>query len=431
MSFRGPAFVSQKHLHRRTMLRGLGLGGTGVALGLPWLNAMRPALGASEAGPRRFVAMTLGLGLHAENLFPSQAGLDYEPSLYLQGLSDLRSRFTVVSGTSHPGVSGGHRAEASILTASPMGSSGRSRNTISLDQLLAKHLGNATRFPSLVLSTGGSNSPSYTENGSMIPAQSSPRALFEQLFVDESKKQRSQQAKRIQQGRSIMDLVADDARTLQAELGVGDRQRLDAYFTSVRDLEVRMAESERWAHLPKPEVAAKVPQDVADPSDLIRRQQLMHDVIRLALKTDSSRFITFHTGGGGGVVPLEGVHEGYHTLSHHGKDEQKLEQLALVEKAMVDQWADFLRDLAETDDGQGSLLDNTCVLLTSNLGNASNHSNRNMPVLVAGGPFRHEGHLAFDRNNNYPLPNLYLSILQQMGLEIDQFASSNGTLLTA
>ncbi len=416
-------FVSGRHLHRRTVLRG-----AGVAMGLPWLTAMERACGQTAAPPpRRFVAMTLGLGLLGENLFPSTAGQDYQPSRYLEPLQDLRNRLTVISGTSHPGVNNGHRAEASILTATPIGN-GQARNTISIDQLLAKHAGPVTRFPSLVLGTGGTDSPSYTENGSMVPARTSPSALFTQLFVDDSEADRRRQAERVQQGRSIMDVVADDARSLQRELGRSDKDRLDAYFSSVRDLEKRMSESKRWAHLPKPVVDAPLPQDVADDNDLVARQKTMQDVIRLALKTDSSRFITFHTGGSGGVVPVEGVREAYHTLSHHGKDEEKLAQLALVELAMLQQWGEFLRDLAATNEGDGCLLDHTTVLLTSNLGNASNHSNQNMPVLLAGGKFRHGNHLAFDQDNNYPLPNLYVSILQQLGLEVDRFASSTGTM---
>lgn len=399
-------------------------------MALPWLTAMTPAFAAKTAAarPKRFVAMTLGLGLHGPNLVPEGDGNSYTPSLYLQPLQDLRNRFTVVSGSSHPGVTGGHRAEASILTASPIGSSGKSRNSISIDQYLAKHLGDATRFPSLVLNSSDSNSPSYTDNGSMIPAESSPSRLFEKLFVDEPPRSRKINAARVQQGRSIMDLVAEDARSLQREVGAGDRDRLDAYFTSVRELELRMEQNEKWAKLPKPKVSESRPQDVTDRNDLVARQKTMCDVIRLALKTDSTRFITFHIGGAGGVVPIQGVDEGYHSLSHHGKDEEKLNQLALVEAALIRQWGEFLRDLESTDDTEGTLLDNTSVLLTSNLGNASNHDNRNMPVIFAGGDYQHGKHLAFDQKNNYPLPNLFVSVLQQMGLENDHFASSTGTM---
>jgi len=418
-------FNFQRQLDRRRMLRG-----TGVAMSLPWLSAMRTSFAASAAtkSPKRFVAMTLGLGLVAENLVPDGKGSNYSPSLYLQALADLRDQFTVVSGSSHPGVKGGHRAEASILTAQPMSTSGGARNSISVDQLLAKHLGDATRFPSLVLSCSGSTSPSYTENGAMIPPEDSPSRMFAQLFVDESPQARRLQAERISQGRSIMDLVGEDAKDLSRDLGAGDRDRLDAYFTSVRDLEKRMAETEKWAKLPKPKVDVPPPVDITDPSDLIGRQKTMCDVVKLALQTDSTRFISLHIPGAGGVIPIEGVSEGYHALSHHGRDEEKLAQLALVEQALVAQWGQFLRELHASEESEGTLLDHTSVLLTSNLGNASNHDNRNMPVLFAGGGFRHGRHLAFDTNHNYPLPNLFLSVLQQTGMEVDRFATSTGTM---
>ena len=365
-------------MKRRTVLRG-----AGVSLALPWLTAMQPAFANDNPNqsPRRFVAMTLSLGLIGENLNPGQAGRDYEPSLYLKQLQDIRDRFTVVSGVSHPGVSGGHRAEASLLTANPVGSSGKAKNTISLDQHMAKHLGDDTRFSSLVLSSSGSNSPSYTENGAMIPAEQSPSRLFNQLFV-----------------------------------------------TRVRELENRMAKSEEWARKSKPKVNATRPVDIRNSNDFVGQERLMTDMIRLALETDSTRFISYHMGGGGGVVPIEGVEEGYHTLSHHGRDEEKLEQLALVETAIVGTWGQFVRDLMVPDERGESVLDNTSILLTSNLGNASNHDNRNMPVLVAGGQFKHGQHLMFDAKNNYPLPNLFVDMLQHVGLEEDKFASSTGTM---
>jgi hypothetical protein len=418
-------FNFRQKLSRRTMLRG-----AGVAMAMPWLSAMSEAFGGlgGQRPPRRFVAITLGLGLHAEKLFPQTAGRGYQPSKYLDQLEDLREQFTVVSGVSHPGVSGGHRAEASLLSAAPMSAAAQSRNTVSLDQLLAKHLGDQTRFASLVLGLSGSNSPSYTENGSMIPAEDSPARLFTRLFVSDSPADRRRQVERARQGQSIMDLVAEDARSLQRQLGAGDRDRLDAYFTSVRELERRLVESEAWVNRPKPKVDISRPIDIGNPNDFIGRQRLMSDMVRLALATDSSRFVTLHLGGSGGVVPIEGVEEGYHSLSHHGQDEEKLQQLALVELEIVRAWGDFLRGLANTDDHGGTLLDHTSVLLTSNLGNASSHDNRNMPVLLAGGGFRHGQHLAFDRKQNYPLPKLYISVLQQTGLPHDRFSTSTGTM---
>jgi hypothetical protein len=417
-------FDFQRSLDRRTLLRG-----TGVALAVPWLSAMQSAFGARAVvqPPRRFVAMSLGLGLVAENLNPAEAGPGYTAPRYLESIQDLRDRFTVVSGSSHPGVSGGHRAEASLLTAAPMTAAAQTRNSISVDQLLAKHLGGETRFPSLVLGLSGTSSPSYTETGSMIPAEDSPARLFTRLFVNDSPAEQARQVQRAREGRSIMDVVADDTRALERQLGPGDRRRLDAYLTSVRDLEQRLVEGEAWATRPKPAVDVTKPVDIGNPNDFVGRQRLMCDMVRLALVTDSTRFITLHLGGGGGVVPIEGVDEGYHSLSHHGLDTEKLGQLALVELEIVRAWGDFLRSLKTADEG-GTVLDRTTVLLTSNLGNASSHDNRNMPVLVAGGGFRHGSHLAFDRERNHPLPNLFVSVLQRTGLETDSFASATGTM---
>ncbi|WP_145264300.1 DUF1552 domain-containing protein [Planctomycetes bacterium Pan216] len=404
------------------------LRGAGVALALPWLSSMDAAFAGVTEPPRRFVAMTLGLGLVADNLNPTKGGRDYELSPYLEPIADLRDQFTVVSGSSHPGVTGGHRAEASLLTANPGAGTGRSRNTVSLDQYMAKHLGHHTRFPSLILSSSGSTSPSYTENGAMIPAESSPSRLYARLFINDSPADRKRQANNIRQGRGIMDLVADDAKRLTRQVGAGDRQRLDAFFTSVRDLEKRMAASEAWAERSKPKVDANRPNDIGNSKDFVGRQRLMSDMVRLALETDSTRIVTYHLGGSGGVVPLPGVEEGYHSLSHHGRDEEKLAQLALVETAIVAAWGDFLRSLQSTDDTGTSLLDRTSVLLTSNLGNASSHDNRNMPVLLAGGGFKHGQHLAFDKKKNYALPRMYISLLQRLGMEVDQFATTTGTM---
>ncbi|TVP99620.1 MAG: DUF1552 domain-containing protein, partial [Planctomycetaceae bacterium] len=266
-----PAFLRHR-LDRRTVLQG-----AGVSMALPLLSAMRPALAAEPAGqaeagqgetsPPRFVAMTLGLGLVAENLNPVEPGRDYRPSRYLKPIDDLRDRFTVVSGSSHPGVTGGHRAEASLLTANPVGSSGKAKNTISIDQLMAKHRGQSTRFPSLVVSNGGSNSPSYTDSGSMIPAESSPARLFTQMFIDDKPAERRANGRNLAQGRSIMDLVGEDAKRLSQSLGRGDRERLDAYFTSVRDLEQRLAANQAWADRPKPKVDATRPVDISNSND--------------------------------------------------------------------------------------------------------------------------------------------------------------------
>ncbi|SMP42168.1 Protein of unknown function [Neorhodopirellula lusitana] len=392
---------------------------------------MVPAFGnkvsAATTSPRRFVGISNALGFHGPNLFPEKSGRDYETTRYLKPIEDLRDQFTVISGASHPDVGGGHKAEPCILSAAPYSGS-NFRNTISLDQVMAQELGGETRHPSLVLSSNGTTGTSYTANGSMIPPENSPQRLFAQLFTDGSPESRRAQKQRIREGRSIMDIVSEEAKAMQRRLGPGDRDKLDAYFTSVRDLERRLVVNQGWATRPKPKVGVDAPDPVRDNSDTIAKQTAMHDVIFLALQTDSTRFITMHTSGNGGRVPLEGVEQGYHQLSHHGRDEKKIAQLAIIEEAQMRSWGELVRRLHETQDGEGTLLDQTMLLLTSNLGNASAHDTKNMPVIVAGGGFQHGQHLAFDRKNNYPLPNLYTSMLQRLDLEVDTFASATGTM---
>lgn len=395
------------------------LRGAGIALGLPMLEAMTPALAVGKESKRakRFVGVSMALGLHNPNLVPEGAGRDYKASRYLKSIQDLRNDFTVVSGSSHPGVTGGHTAEGSIYSACPNARGATSRNTISLDQLMAKQLGHETRFPSLVLNTNNQTSPSYTENGSMIPAENNAMRLFTRLFVNDTAAEQERQAELIRSGRSVMDVVGAEAKTLQRELGAGDRDKLDAWFTSVRDLEKRLAANEAWTHKPKPKVALKPPTKIPRDNE-VAVDGIFLDIIHMALATDSTRFVTLHLTGNN-VQGIEGVHEAYHNLSHHGMDEEKLAQLAIVEQGVIDQWGHFLRRLKGD-----KLLDDTMVLLTSNLGNASAHDNKNMPVLFAGGGFKHGQHLAFDQKNNYPLPNLYLSALHRLGLQDERFATS-------
>lgn len=413
-----------KCLSRRAALRN-----AGIAMGLPMLDAMMPAFANTSSQPKakRFVGVSLSLGLHGPLLVPETSGPKYKPSPYLKPLQDLRNDFTVVSGSSHPGVGGGHTAEGSIFSACPNKNGISAKNTISLDQLFAKHLGHETRFPSMVLNTGSSSSPSYTENGAMIPAMEDPIRIFNKLFKDETAKERDQQAELIRGGRSIMDIVGNDAKALQRELGYGDKQKLDDWFSSVRELEQRLQANEAWVHKPKPKVNAKAPTDV-DRNNTISIENAMLEIVRLAFQTDSTRFMTLHVPGNAKVNGIEGVDEGYHSLSHHGRDDEKIDQLSIVEQAVINEWADFLRRLKQAPGENGSLLDETMVLLTSNLGNASSHDNRNMPVLFAGGGFKHGRHLAFDQKNNYPLPNLYLSALHQAGLEHEHFATSTGLM---
>ncbi len=405
-------------ISRRKVLRG-----AGIALGLPLLDAMTPAFAVdrSTGVAKRFVGISLSLGLHNPNLVPQGAGKDYKASTYLKSLEDIRNDYTVVSGSSHPGVTGGHTAEGSIFSACPNSRGATSRNTISLDQLMAKHLGHETRFPSLVLNTSSQTSPSYTENGAMIPAENRAMDLYTKLFVNDSPAEQERQAELLRRGRSVMDVVGAEAKALQREVGAGDRDKLDAWFTSVRELEQRLVANEEWIHRPKPKVSLEAPKNVPRDNEVIV-ERIFLDIVHMALATDSTRFITLHITGNT-VNGLEGVDESYHSLSHHGLDEEKLRQLSIVEQGVINEWGNFLRRLKKEN-----MLDETMVLMTSNLGNASSHDNKNMPVLFGGGGFKHGQHLAFDQKNNYPLPNLYLSALHRLGLQNETFATSTGEM---
>ena len=233
---------------------------------------------------------------------------------------------------------------------------------------------------------------------------------------------------RLKDGRSILDHVQSQAKTLQADLSGSDREKLDEYFTSVRELERRLKIAEEWSRKPKPKVDAKQPQNVTNPADLVGRTRLMFELSHLALQTDSTRLITMMLLGTSLVPPITGVNDGHHNLSHHGQDPGKLEQLKLVEVEKLKQLRDFLSKLKETEEGGHSLLDQTMVFFSSNLGNASSHSCKNLPVLFAGGGFEHGQHLAFDPKTSPPLCNLYVTMLQRLGLEVDKFGSSTGTL---
>lgn len=413
-------------LSRRSFLRG-----AGAVLALPLLEAMMPRLStaaAQAATRRRMICINTSLGIHTPFFFPEQGGRSYASSPYLQPFDALRESFTVCSGLSHPEVNGGHNASVSLLTAAAHPGSPGFRNTISMDQLVAERIGPQTRFPSLTLKSGGNSTISYTRAGIAIPAEQSPSKIFAKLFVDGTPAQVAAQVGRLRDGRSIMDTVGEEAKRFSRKMGSRDREKLDEYFTSVREVEKRLVQSEAWEQKPKPRVEAKAPKDITDNADLIGRSRLLYDVMHLAVQTDSTRLITLNIEGNATVPPIDGVNDGHHNLSHHGQDPTKLAQLKLIELAEMTALAEFIGKLKTTAEGSGTLLDETMVFFASNLGNASSHDNRNLPILLAGGRFKHGQHLQFNRVNNTPLCNLFLSMLQHLGMEMDSFGSSRGTL---
>ncbi|MFN0018791.1 MAG: DUF1552 domain-containing protein [Pirellulaceae bacterium] len=415
-------------LHRRTFLRAVG-----VAIGLPLFDAMLPiGIGADQKAAalraRRILLIARPLGLHTAFLFPEKTGPDYEATRYLQPLQDYRQHFTIFSGMSHRGYNAGHGTEVALLTGvAPEGMRpGDVRNTISLDQEIAAKLGGETRFASLQL--GGGNL-SWNRKGVQVPSESSAIRAFKMLFIDGTPAEMAREMQKIQSGLSILDGVREQAKSLASSVGLADRQRLDLLLTSIREAEQRLQQDRDWVKKPKPKVNTEPPaQDHVTDNKMLERERQWYDLAHLALQTDSTRAMTLYLWSHTERLDLPGVTITHHDASHHGQDDSKIKQLALVEEAEMKLFAEFLGKLKDTSEGGVSLLDQSSVLHASNLGNASAHTCDNLPILLAGGGYKHQGHVAFDRKENKPLSNLYVRMLQQMGLEIDKFGSSTSTL---
>jgi hypothetical protein len=428
-----PFISTQRAMSRRQFLRAAGVG-----LSLPWLDAMCPAFAREAAAPppQRMLAICNNLGVLPAHFFPSsgQAGRGYRLSSYLEHLAAHREDFTVMSGVSHPDVDGGHPADNCFLTAAPHPGGGGFRNTISLDQFAAGRVGHLTRFPSLTLGVNiqrGQRSLSWTGGGVLIPCEEKPSDVFKRLFLQGTPEQIAAQERSLELGESVMDAVADQTRSLQRNVGAHDRARLEQYFTGVRDLEKRLAAARAWEGRPKPRTNAQAPSDRADPREYLEKTSLMYDMARLAFESDSTRLVTLMLDSMNSPaieVAGEPVSDGYHNLSHHGKSPAKLQQLEAIDREHMKLLAALFTNLKGQPEEGGTLFDRTMVLYGSNLGDANMHVTTNLPVLLAGGGFKHGQHLAFDRERNYPLPNLFVTMLQRMGIEADKFASSTGTM---
>ncbi|MBC8114939.1 MAG: DUF1552 domain-containing protein [Candidatus Saccharimonas sp.] len=365
------------------------------------------------------VAIETNMGILPQFFFPEQAGRDYVLSPYLERLAAHRDRLTVFSGVSLPGVTGAHAAEKCFLTGTPHPERGGFRNWVSLDQYAAEHIGNHTRYPSLTLamSSEGGQTLSFTRSGAPISAERSPKKLFQKLFVQGRPEDVEANVEALRQGRSMLDFVGDQSRRLNLSLSKSDQRRMDQYFTSVRELEQRLHSSEAWEYKPKPKVEAKPPEDIDDAREFVQKTRLMFDVVKLALETDSSRLISL-------FIDTTVIHN----ITHHGNRPEVLAELRAKEEAQFDALAGFLTALHGTKEEGESLLDRTMVLYGTCMGSANSHSNVNLPVLLAGGGFKHGQHLAFDAQNNYPLTNLYVSMLQRLGIETNDFSTSKGTM---
>lgn len=409
----------QRSLSRRALLKG-----AGITLALPWLDAMSAAFAPEPKPPMRFIGILNYFSFHAPNLFPKEAGADYVATPYLQGLQRQRKDFTIISGLNHPEVRDGHSSDKSFFTGAPHPGSPSFRNTVSLDQFAAERIGRDTRYASLNFSTSGAHSCSYTRSGVAIPPETSAARAFARLFIDGTPAEVAEEVARVQEGRSILDRVAGEAKRLQRDVGAGDRDKLDQYFTSVRELEQRMVRSEDFAKRPKPKPGVPAIRDPG-PGEDTRRFGLMLEVARLAVQTDLTRIVTLYYVGTSKTPSRPGTSFAYHDLSHHGQDAGKLNQLTVLERDLLLEWGGFIQRLKDSRDGASRLLDNTMSVFGAGMGNASSHDSTNLPILVAGGRFKHGRHLAHDPKNPPPLCNLWVQMLREMGMPVEKFGTSN------
>jgi hypothetical protein len=412
-------------LDRRTFLRGVG----GAMIALPHLNIM--AAGKSAQPPMRMVCVGTNFGFVPRLFFPEQTGRDYVAPELIQQLEQHRDKFTILSQLDHgaEGVGGHTGVHAFLSGIRSKNSKGHAEKNITVDQKAAAHVGADTRYSSMQFSAGKDEGMtlSWNSSGVALPSQSSLATLYAMLFQAPRQQEMGVLRRTHREKRSILDLVESDAKILQGRIGREDQEKLDQYFTSVRELERKLTQSEAWLDKPKPKVDYELPAD-AGGFNFVDRVPLYYDLIKLALQTDSTRVITFSLadlGADSGGFPIT---RGYHQLTHHGKVESYIKELSIIERFHAKQFGRFLDQLDAVHEPNGrTLLDNTMALFGSGMGNASSHSNKNLPLLLAGGGFKHGEHIRYEKDST-PAGNLFVSMLQRFGVETDQFNLAKGRL---
>ena len=436
------------HLSRRTFLRGIG-----AALALPALECMMPARAAAIGAARRLVFVYMPNGMDMANWTPSATGAAFQLPATLEPLAAHRAQFSVLSGLAHRNAGalgdgpGDHaRANACFLTGiHPRKTAGSDIHIgISADQVAAQKIGKDTRLASLELSCDTSsrqagacdsgyacayqNNISWRNENTPMPPLFDPRLVFERLFVQDDPDLVAGRALRESCRGSILDLVRDDARALQAKLGATDRRKVDEYLTALRETEVQIQQTEKFkAAIPK----STMPKPEGVPGDFTEHLRVMYDLLALALQTDSTRIATFMASreGSNRAYPFIGVSDGHHDLSHHGNSEEKKAKIAKINRFHMEQFAYFLGKLKTMREGAGTVLDNSMIVLASAIGDGNAHNHNELPVLLAGGgagALKPGRHVRYDKDT--PMTNLYLTLLDSMGVKADRIGDSTGRL---
>ncbi len=435
-------------ISRRAVLRGVG-----AAVALPWMEAMTAAGGPGPEGPRRMAFFYVPNGVHMPAWKPEKEGRDFELPSILEPLAPLKDDLLVLSNLaqdnarSHGDGAGDHaRSLSCFLTGvHPRKTDGANIEVgVSVDQVAAKHVGSATRFPSLELGlergaqSGGCDSGyscAYSSNISWrTPTTPSakeinPRLVFDRLFGGLGGGTADDRRRRGLYERSILDFVHEDAQALRGRIGQSDRRKLDEYLTAVREIEARVAKASEAADSAESSDVA-VPRPAGVPKDYAEHVRLMFDLLVLAFQTDTTRIATFMFAneGSGRPYPFLGVPEGHHYLSHHGKDPDKLDKLRRINRFHIEEFARMLKRLKETKEGERSILDNSMIVYGSGISDGDRHNHDDLPVLLVGkggGTIDTGRHVAYSPQ---PLNNLYLSMLDRMGVPRERLGDSTGRL---
>ena len=410
----------------------------GASLALPGLpsllakstggNSAVQATHGAGIGAQRFVAIGNLLGFQQKSIFPETTGKGYEETTLLKPLSENRKNMTLYRGLDH-GVKGGHFAVHSFLSG-VLHSEAKNRadGNVTIDQFIADEVGVETRFPSLTVgSEGGIHGGcqiAWTRSGIRVPPITGPADLFEKLFVDDSPERKSQRSTENHLQDSILDSVLEDANRLSKHVNREDKEKLDEYFSSIRDVEKRLQARKKWANEPKP----KAPFEKPSNSNTVEDLPMLYELIALALQTDSTRVATLEIGGC--FLPQHlGIDKSYHSMSHHGNDEETIAHLVTLETYQIEQFNTFLTRLNSIKDGDKTLLDSTAVIFGSGMGSGHSHTNSDLPIILAGGGYRHGEFRKVEGKgiNKVPLCNLYLEMAQRMGIESETFGTSTGT----
>jgi hypothetical protein len=436
--------ITKKAIPRRTVLRGLG-----ATLALPFLDSMVPALSAAAktaAHPtKRFSVVYVPNGIVMESWTPKAEGAAFELTPTLQPLSPFRDKLTVISGLNNKGPDPIHETGAtSFLTGvAPRRTQGSEIQAgISIDQLLAKELGQETQLGSLELALeagddAGTCGAGYTcayvnticwrGATTPLPMETNPRVVFERLVGDAQNTSPAARLDRLNQKRSLLDAMTSRVADFQRGLGASDRAKLGEYLESVRDIERRIQRAEAQVDEPLPDIA----QPAGIPASFEEHAKLMFDLQVLAFQSDLTRVITFMVSReySGRTYPEIGVPDAHHPTSHHQGDPEKLAKLAKINNYHVSLFSYYLDRLQKTPDGDGSLLDHLLVLYGCGISDGNSHSSENLPVLLAGGAsgaVKGGHHLRFPGTT--PMSNLHVSLLEKFQLPVEHFGRSDGEL---